>query len=153
MENPTNTEKLDQTVRRYVYGHFVDQQRPPTVAETAAGVQVPAKAVEASYQRLHEARVLVLEPGKPEIRFAEPFCAIPTRYRVHAQGKAWWGTCAWDALGIPAALHSNAEIVSSCPDCETLLTLKVEAGQVVGANEVIHFAVPANQWWADIFFT
>ncbi|MCP5037531.1 MAG: hypothetical protein GY945_08025 [Rhodobacteraceae bacterium] len=153
MENPTNTEKLDQTVRRYVYGHFVDQQRPPTVAETAAALQVPDNAVEASYQRLHEARVLVLEPGKPEIRFAEPFCAIPTRFRVHAQEKAWWGTCAWDALGIPAALHADAEIVSSCPDCETPLTLKVEGGRIVGADEVIHFAVPANRWWADIFFT
>ena len=153
MNSFENIDVLDQTVRRYVYDHFVEQQRPPSVAETAKALDVSAKSVEVAYQRLHEGRVLVLEPDSTEIRFAEPFCAVPTRYRVHAQGHSWWGTCAWDALGIPAALQADAEIIATCPDCEETIVLKVKNGEVVGADEIIHFAVPAKQWWDDIFYT
>jgi hypothetical protein len=123
------------------------------VAETAAALRASVVAVETSYQRLHQAHILVLEPDQTAIRFAQPFCAVPTPFRVRAKGQTWWGTCAWDALGIPAALHADADIVSTCPDCQEQIVLKVENGELFGANEMIHFAVPANQWWDDIFFT
>lgn len=144
---------LDQTVRQFVYQHFVEQERPPTVTETAESLRVAVAAVEASYRRLHQAHMVVLEPGQTAIRFAQPFCAVPTSFRVQAKGRAWWGTCAWDALGIPAALQADADIVSTCPDCQAQIVLTVKNGELFGANEIVHFAVPANQWWDDIFFT
>jgi len=144
---------FDQTVRRYVYDHFVQQQRPPTVAETAAALQVSNDEAEAAYQRLHQGHVVVLEPDKTEIRFAMPFCAVPTAFRVHAKGHAWWGTCAWDALGIAAALHADAKIITACADCGESIILKVENGELANTGGVIHFALPAKQWWDDIFFT
>ena len=147
------TQTFDQAVRRFVYAHFVKQEKPPTAAETAVALNAPANEVEAAYQRLHDGHVLVLEPDSIAIRFAQPFCAVPTRFKVQARGYSWWGTCAWDALGIPAALHADAKIISSCPDCEEEIVLTVKNGQVKGAREIIHFAVPANRWWDDIFFT
>ena len=153
MEAVTGSDILDRSVRRYVYAHFVEQERPPTIAETAAALTLPVTAVEAAFKRLHENRLLVLEPGRPEIRFAQPFCAVPTRFKVAAKGQSWWASCAWDALGIPAALHADAEIASSCPDCEEPLDLSVRNGRVHGSEAIIHFAVPAKRWWDDIFFT
>ena len=153
MKNSKDIHTLDQIVRRYVYGHFVEQERPPTVTETADALTVSMATVEASYQRLHEEHVVVLESDHTTIRFALPFCATPTPFRVHAKGHAWWATCAWDALGVPAALHTDAEIVSTCPDCETQIVLNVKNGALLGANKVIHFAIPAKNWWDNIFFT
>ena len=153
MESLESFDALDRSVRQYIYEHFVDQERPPTAGETATALQLPVSEVEAALKRLHESHVLVLEPDRPEIRFAQPFCAVPTRYQVLAKGHSWWGTCAWDALGIPAALKADAEIVATCPDCEGPITIRVQAGYVVGSAEIIHFAVPANRWWEGIFFT
>ena len=153
MTQNQSVQVFDQIVRRYVYTHFVEQERPPTAIETAAALNTSINEVKAAYKRLHNGHVLVLEPDNNAIRFAEPFCAVPTNFRVHAQGHSWWGTCAWDALGISAALHADAKIISSCPDCGEEIILKLENGQVNGSNEIIHFAVPANRWWDDIFFT
>ena len=39
-----------------------------------------------------------------------PFSAIPTQVRARANDRWYWANCAWDMLGVPAALHSDAEI-------------------------------------------
>jgi hypothetical protein len=148
-----STDTLNDAVRRYVYDHFVKQKRPPLAIEVAEALQISVNDAKTAFNRLHDDRVLVLEPDRLQIRFAEPFCAVPTRFRVYAQGKSWWGTCAWDALGIPAALHADAEIVSACPDCGEPIHVLVKNGRVNGSNEIIHFAIPANRWWDDINFT
>jgi hypothetical protein len=86
MESLGIFDALDRSVRRYIYEHFVDQERPPTAGETATALQLPVSEVEAALKRLHENHVLVLEPDRPEIRFAPPFWAMPTRYQVLAKG-------------------------------------------------------------------
>ena len=148
-----NAETFDPAIRRYIYNTFLMQQRPPTVAESAEYFNVTTDEMEAAYQRLADAHIVVLQPGKTEIQFANPFSAVPTRFKVNAKGHSWWGTCAWDALGVLAALRANGEIVSSCPDCDEPIVLNGENGSVTGNGEVIHFAVPARKWWDDIFFT
>jgi len=148
-----DTNTFEPAVRRHIYNTFVMQQRPPTIAEAVDYFNVTTDEMEAIYQRLADGHILVLQPGKTEIQFANPFCAVPTRFKVNAKGHSWWATCAWDALGILAALRANGEVVSSCPDCDEPIVLKVENGNVVGNQEVMHFSVPASQWWDDIFFT
>jgi len=143
----------DRAVRLHVYRHFVDHQRPPTAAETAAALQLSGADVEAAYERLARNHVLVLEPGGGAIRMAMPFSAVPTRFRVSASGRTWWANCAWDALGIPAMLGVDATVFTSCPDCDQPIMLPVESGEVRGGGELIHFVVPAAQWWDDIAFT
>jgi hypothetical protein len=60
---------------------------------------------------LHQKRLIVPEPGDPtRIRMAPPFPGIETRFRVNALGKQFFANCAWDALGIPAALHADASV-------------------------------------------
>jgi Alkylmercury lyase len=109
---------------------------------------------EASYGRLHEAHALVLHPGTSDVWMAHPFCFVPTPHRVTAGGRTWNGTCAWDALGIPGALHGDGEIASECACCGEALSLRVEDGGLVeGADLLAHFLVPARRWWDDIGFT
>ena len=147
-------EAVDLDVRRQVYFSIVAQGRPPTTAETSGALDLPEREIAAAYRRLHDAHALVLFPGTTDVWMANPFCFAPTPHRVTAGGRTWTGTCAWDALGIPAALHGDGRIASACACCGDPLSLAVEDGALVeGADVVVHFLVAARRWWDDIGFT
>ena len=135
----------DLELRNLVYRQFVELGRAPTLDELGTH--------EAALQRLHEARMLVLEPDRPEIRMVIPFSAVPTPYRVEAAGRSWFANCAWDAFGIPAALGVDGHISSSCPDCGEPIEIDVVDRRPEPADDVFHVLVPARSWWDDIVFT
>jgi Alkylmercury lyase len=143
----------DKAVRSFVYTRFIETQRAPTVLEISDGLSLSVQEVESSLKRLQDLHVLVLEHNSSEIRMAMPFSAVPTRFRVDAARRSWWANCAWDAFGILAALHSDGEVQSVCPDCDRPIVVRVEDSKVPHSTELIHFAVPAARWWEDIGFT
>jgi hypothetical protein len=61
--------------------------------------------------------------------------------------------CIWDALGIAAALHSDAIVSAQCGDCRDPMRLEVTGGQLAAGEGVIHFAVPAAHLWDNISCT
>ena len=146
---------VDLRVRNHVYAAFVRDGVAPRPAETAAALDIPIVDAEGAYGRLHDARALVLEPGDDErIRMLNPFSAVPTPHVVESGGRSWFANCAWDALGIPAALHADGVVRSRCEDCREPLELEVRAGRLArGADLLVHFVVPARRWWDDIGFT
>jgi hypothetical protein len=145
---------FDLDVRRLVYLHVAATGRAPSVEEAAPQLRRGPHEIAAAYRRLHEARALVLFPGSVEIWIAHPFCFRETPHRVTAGGRVWTGTCAWDALGIPAALHVDGVVETVCACCGAELELEVRRGELVrGAELVAHFVVPARRWWDDIGFT
>jgi hypothetical protein len=105
------------------------------------------------WRALHAAHALVLNPATDEIRMMNPFSAVPTSYRVQANGRWWYGNCAWDAFGILGALHVDGRVESSCPDCGEPYAVDVVDGQADAADLVFHCLVPAAHWWDDIVFT
>lgn len=74
-------------------------------------------------------------------------------FRVDAAGKTYWGICNWDALGIAAALNTDATITAFCGDCSDTMRLEIRAGRLDHTEGLIHFAVPAHHWWDNIGFT
>ena len=143
----------DLTIRNVTYARFVALGRAPSVHEIAADAHLPASDVAAAWQRLHDAHALVLFPGSGEIHMANPFSAVPTPYRVEADGRSWYGNCAWDAFGICAALHVDGTISTTCPDCGATLDVDVRAAAPSDRTLVFHCLVPAAHWWDDIAFT
>jgi hypothetical protein len=77
----------------------------------------------------------------------------PRPFRVEAGGTSWHGNCAWDAFGIPAALHVDGHVATACPDCGEAIEVDVAAGRRAPAELVFHVVVPARRWWDDIVFT
>lgn len=147
-------DELDLLIRNEIYSSFVRTGTASAAAETAAAVGLAEDEVEAAYRRLHDAHALVLQPDGSGVRMLNPFSAVETAFRVEAGGRSWFANCAWDALGIPAALHADGTIESSCPDCGERLELEVRDGELVrGAELLVHFVVPARRWWDDIGFT
>ena len=145
--------ELDARVRAHIYEQFADLTRPPTVDEAAAALGVPAANVRDAYQRLSDSHAIVLRPGTHHVLMAHPFSAAPTPFRVHSRGRAYWPNCAWDALGIAAALSSDARIEARCADCNDALELAVVNGQVESEPFRMHFAIPPRHWWDDIVYT
>jgi hypothetical protein len=144
---------VDEAVKRAVYTGVAESATIPSIEQVAASVRASVAEVKAAYSRLYQSRVLVLQPDGASIRMAPPFSGIPTQHRVLVGGKEYFANCAWDALGIPAALHREGQVVSRCE--QTLEPLQLHVGKNGPDPEpcVIHFAVPAALWWKDIVFT
>jgi hypothetical protein len=95
----------------------------------------------------------VLEAGGDALRMVNPFSAVPTAHRVRAAGRWWYANCAWDALGICAALHADGRVETSCPDCAEPIAFEVRDGRPDDESLLFHCLVPAREWWSDIVFT
>jgi hypothetical protein len=144
----------DSDVRLHIYETFVAEARPPAVPETAEALGISEDQAAEAYRRLAEGHVIVLDPGTLDIWMANPLCARPTGFRVQtADGRRYFGTCAWDAPGVLAMLGNDGTVSTVCHDCDDPLTLEVRGGELQPVEAVGHFAVPAARWWEDIGFT
>jgi hypothetical protein len=65
----------------------------------------------------------------------------------------YFANCAWDALGIPAALHRAAVVQSRCGQSGEPLRLEVGTDGPEASEWLFHCQVPAARWWADLVFT
>ena len=146
-------EEGDRALRNSTYQLFVALGRAPTAGEVAATVGSTTTDVQAGWRRLHEGHALVLHAGRSELRMANPFSAVPTAHRVHAAGRWWYANCAWDAVGICAALHTDGQIQTSCPDCGEVVEVDIRDERPGDATLRFHCLVPAASWWDDIGFT
>ena len=148
----TDIDRLDAEIRAAIYRLFIDYSHAPVPAQIAASVGSTPVEVEAGLGRLHDSHLIVLAPGTPYIWMANPFSALPTPYTVTAGDKTFWGNCIWDALGILVVLASDGTVTGLCPDCGQELRVEVRDGQLVPADHIVHFTVPARRWWDDIGF-
>ncbi|MGH7496849.1 MAG: organomercurial lyase [bacterium] len=145
---------FDTAVKLEIYKTIAVTTRPPLAAEIAAALRSPVEEVEAAYHRLYQKRLLVLEPGAPsQIRMAPPFSGVKTPHVTRIEGKSYYANCAWDAFGIAAAFHRDADIASICGDCGAPLSFQIRNGNPLPQECAVHFAVPAAQWWDDIIYT
>ncbi|HEX3225045.1 MAG TPA: organomercurial lyase [Gaiellaceae bacterium] len=135
-------------LRNRTYAAFVELGRAPSAADLG-----DEDEVRAGWRQLHDAHALVLNPATDEIRMANPFSAVPSAYRVQADGRWWYANCAWDALGILAALAVDGRVESSCPDCGEPYAVEIRDRSVDRPDLLFHCLVPAAHWWDDIVFT
>jgi hypothetical protein len=123
------------------------------LADLAARVGAAAPVVRETLAQLRTRRVLVLEADGESIRMAPPFSGVATQHRVLSDGIAYFANCAWDALGIPAALHKPATVYSRCEQSMEPLELPVPESGPPPSDWLFHCVVPAAHWWDDIVFT
>jgi hypothetical protein len=123
---------------------------------TAAYFNISTEEAGAFYKELHNRHALFLEPGTLTIRMANPFSGIPTDFKVHANGKTYFANCAWDMLGIPAALHTDAVIEAVCTESNESVQLEIKNGNIAPAASsdlLVHFPLPFSHWYDDLVFT
>jgi DNA-binding transcriptional MocR family regulator len=145
---------FETTVKLNIYATIANTAHAPSAPEVAQALGASLEEVQAAFHTLHQKRLLVPEPGDPSrIRMAPPFSGTETPFRVQVQDKIYHANCAWDAFGIPAALHADASVLTSDAYNGEPITLEVRNGQPIPQPCVIHFAVPAARWWEDILYT
>jgi hypothetical protein len=140
-------------VRVEIYSGFIERSRPPMPADIATKLGVEIEEVENALRRLHDDDAIVLAPGTHFVWLAHPFSALASPFRVHARDRRWDAICIWDALGVLAVLEAPGTTTTSCPDCGEPLELKVEDGQPVSSDYVVHYGVPARRWYEDVGYT
>ena len=145
-------DELDWSVRLFVYQFLVEHERPPAIDGTSAALGITAEQAREAYERLHRRHALFLEPGTLNVRMAHPFSAHPTPFHVHVGTHAYYANCAWDMLGIPAALNADARIEAVYADTGAPAQFGVTDGHVHGSG-VVSFALPFRQWYDDLIFT
>jgi hypothetical protein len=143
---------LDREVRLRLFREAAETGRVPQAPRIARAMGRPLDQVQAAIRRLAAGKVLILAPNDGDIWAANPFCAVPSGFRVEARGRTYWGICIWDSLGIAAAVDSDAVITAPCGDCGEPLRLEVRGGTLASSQAVVHFAVPARRWWDNIGF-
>lgn len=144
---------FDTQVKLAVYNHFAERGRRPSLGEVMERVRSDAERVLNAYQSLRAQRLLVLEPDGSSIRMASPFSGIPTQHVVEANGIRYFANCAWDALGILAALHKPGTVHSRCEQSGEPFHLEVDRQGPQPSDWLFHCLVPAAKWWDDIVFT
>ncbi len=143
----------DLLIRYEIYRFFADECRAPSAEEVAALVDLSTDEVKLAFKRLHERHMIFLDAETDNIRMANPFSAIATNYRVRAAGKTWWANCAWDTMGIAAALNLDAEIEATHPTDSQQLSLSVVQGDITNRDLVVYFPLPCRKWYDDLVFT
>ena len=141
-------------VRVEIYRSFVEQSRAPSHDEVARSLDVSRDEVVQAVRELAANDVMALQTGTDDVWLAHPFCATGGPFEVAAATRRWDAICIWDALGILALIEADGEVTSECPDCRETLIVRVQQGQVDADDDaVVHFGVPARDWYADIGFT
>ncbi len=144
---------FDTRVKMAVYRHIADTGQRPSPDRIAEGVGTSREAVLESYGRLAAQRLLVLEADGASIRMASPFSGVPTQHVVVSEGRQYFANCAWDALGIVAALQRQGTVFSRCEQSGEPYRLEVGVDGPEPSDWWFHCLVPAAQWWDDIVFT
>ena len=111
----------------------------------ATGSPGPVDDVE-GLRSLAAQHVVVLDQFD-RVVMAHPFAAHREGARVESGGREWWGNCAWDGLGIVAALSLDEARVTAQG-----VSVDVRDGDVAG-DAAFGVLVPAAHWWDDIAFT
>lgn len=144
---------LTDAVRMQVFTTAAETGRVPQAAAVADALGRTTEEVRAALRELAASKVLILAPNDGDIWAANPFCAVPSGFRVRAKGNQYWGICIWDAFGVVAAVGAEEAVVSGpCGDCGEPVEVRIEHGAVAAGEGVVHFAVPAHSWWANIGF-
>lgn len=140
-------------VKVALYRLFAETGRRPDPDDVARRTGLDRARVLEAYQTLRGQRLLLLEPDGASIRMAPPFSGVPTQHRVEVDGVEYFANCAWDALGVPAALHRPGRVRSRCEQSGEPLDLAVGVNGPEPSTWLFHCPVPAARWWDDLVFT
>ena len=144
---------FDTQVKVAIYKITAESGALPSLAAVAAATGSNLVAVQEAYRRLRERRLLLVEADGVTIRMAPPFSGVPTQHQVLVDGITYYANCAWDALGIPAALHRPGVVHSRCEQSGESLNLAVGVDGPETSSWLFHCLVPAAKWWDDLVFT
>jgi hypothetical protein len=140
-------------MRHRIYQDFARTGAPPSLGALSRDLSLTADEARATLRELGRRHAVTLTDAGDAVLMANPFSAVPTPFRVRAGKVSYWANCAWDMLGVPAALGVDATIEAIWAVDGAPAALRVEGGRVTGAEGIVHFLKPFRTWYDDIHDT
>lgn len=137
-------------LRHLIYQGFATTGYPPDIARMATTFNLSEDDALEALHTLGDMHSVFLTGDGRDVLMANPFSAVPTPFRVSASGVDYWANCAWDMLGVPAALGGDATIHATYAADDTTTELQVVGGHVEGAPGIVHFQQPFRTWYDDL---
>jgi alkylmercury lyase len=106
--------------------------RRPAAGEIAASAGMRPDVVSAELRRLAASGEANLDEEGHVVAVAG-LSVVPARHDLLLAGRPLHTWCAWDAIGIPAALDEDATIATRCGWCDRPIRIQLSRGGVVGA--------------------
>lgn len=138
-------------VRAYIYQHFRDKAAAPSTDDIATSLGLSHEAVTVALEELADSHAIVLQAGSHDIWMAHPFSGVPTDYTATVGDNTWHANCGWDSIAI-LALLGDGTVASKDPLTGLTNEWTVNNG-IIAPGGVVHFLVPARQFWDDIGYT
>lgn len=136
-------------MRHRIYQGFARTGAPPPLDALARDLALPSDEALATLRELGRRHAVTLTDDGDAVLMANPFSAVPTPFRVRAGEVDYWANCAWDMLGVPAALGVDATIHATYAADGAPAEVRVEGGEVTG-DGIVHFLKPFRTWYDDI---
>jgi len=137
-------------MRHRIYQGFARTGAPPSLTALVRDLAITETEGRATLHELGRRHAVTLTDDGRGVLMANPFSAVPTPFRVEADGTEYWANCAWDMLGVPAALGTDATIHATWATDGAPAELRVEDGKVAGDDGIVHFLKPFRTWYDDI---
>ncbi len=138
-------------VRAYVIQTLRDASVAPTAASIACALGSSEAEVHLALRCLANEHRLALLPDTDSVWMAHPFSAVETDFLVRIGDRRWYANCVWDGLSI-LALLGDGTLDTHSPATKESMSFSVTDGRVEGQG-LVHFLVPAKNFWQDIGFT
>ena len=144
---------MNDGIRIFVYDRLLACGLPPTCAEIGSHFGWSEHEARAKLGGMSIGKTILTHPATGEIWMAGPFAAGKTQYRVVGEHTTWWANCAWDMFGIAVIAGEEVRIETRCTDCGDPWTLSASPVEPTTDDGLVHFLLPAREWYKDIGFT
>ncbi len=121
--------KEEKTVRLAAF-YIILEGRRADIGELSERTSLTREQVESCILKLKKSGALVVDHTSAVVG-SHGLSMLPTPHGLHINGRDLFTWCAADAIGIPAAMEADAEIISSCAFCKETIAIKISKGQVV----------------------
>ena len=143
----------DTQLRVFIYEFIFARGRPPKAADIAEHFAISADETKRRLHALKIGKTLLVDDATGEIWMAGPFASQPVGHEVRGARVTWWANCAWDALAIGILAAEQVTIRSSNCGTGRAITIVSPPQSPPRSDALVHFTVPARQWYDDIGFT
>ncbi|WP_030485880.1 organomercurial lyase [Nocardioides aequoreus] len=123
-------------VRRAAFTRLLATAAPITAAMLATEVDLTDEQVEAALRRLAAAGAISRDESG-EVVAAGGLAVTRAWHRLLLDGRQYWTWCAFDGIGIPAALELDAVLDTRCPTCGAGLRITITAGSLPAGIPVV----------------
>ena len=146
----TELSLADQDLRGLLTRAIAARGYAPSSAELAHEAGLTPDEVEQGLRRLHQAHALLLHPHRCEPWAVHPFALSPGSCWVETPERGYWANCLYCALGIAAALKTDARVTTRLGGEARTACYRVERGRLLDSEGVFHLSTPARFWWDNV---